>query len=718
MAKNKYLTAPVASEKMPAGIPYILVNEAAERFAFYGTRCILTVFMTQYLVSANGLLDPMTPEQSKEWFHFFVSAVYFTPLLGALLSDILLGKFFTIILFSLVYCVGVIALTVDHTRFGLGLGLSLIAIGSGIIKPCVSANVGDQFGSTNKHLLSKVYNWFYWSINLGAFVSNFFIPELLAHFGPKYGPTVAFGIPAGLMILATVAFWLGRWKFVHIPRAGASFVKECFSGEGLRAVIRLALIYLFVAPFWAIYDQMDSAWVLLATKLNLRWLWHDWQPSQIVSANPLLILVLIPAFSYVIYPSLNRLFRLTPLRKIGIGLFLITTPFAISGLLQTKIKGGDVFKHSSQSAIAGLEPVHLLDGRTDGAGWSSAEAPSPNEPVEIIIRLRESKAWRVNAIGIEPATILNEKEIIAALDQLISDTTSQISTESQSPESDALRRRVERLKTAKTEVASAASAQAAGDIATAALKELGMDAAVLDSRTYAPRGITAFLGDFSGKPVPEPYFELPDANRPSDAAQYAVTSGWTLLGHFTLDEPAPDANETVLNNFQPALATHVMIQIDSDYGADRVKLAEITVSTDQPVPADADSSTAKLWPNVAAIGPTPSVGWMFLAYVLLTSAEILVSITCLEFSYTQAPTKMKSFIMAIFLLSISLGNIFTAIVNRVIANPDGTTKLAGANYYWFFIIIMLVTAVLYIPVAARYKEKSYIQDEAPTEESA
>ena len=775
MSKNKYLTAPLASDKMPAGIPYILVNEAAERFAFYGTRCILTVFMTQYLLNSSGLLEPMAPARAREWFHFFVSAVYFVPLVGALISDIYLGKFRTIILFSLVYCVGVIALTVDHTRFGLALGLSLIAIGSGVIKPCVSANVGDQFGSTNKHLISKVYNWFYWSINLGAFVSNFFIPELLNYFGPKYGPTVAFGIPAGLMILATVAFWLGRWKFVHIPRAGIGFVKECFSGmgkliqipraalefikdcfngrekfvhipraalefvkdcfsgEGPNAILRLAVIYFFIAPFWAIYDQMDSAWVLLATKLNLRWLWHDWQPSQIVSANPLLILILIPVFSYVIYPSLNRLFRLTPLRKIGIGLFLITTPFAISGLLQTKIKGGDVFKYSSQSTIAGLEPVRLLDGLTDGTGWSSAGPPSPKEPAEVIISLRERKAWRVSAIGIDTATTLSEKEIIAEMDQLISDTMSRISTESQSPQSDALRRQVERLKTAVSEAARAAkeasraaprasrreaSTKAAQDVATAALKELGMDPAVLDSRTYAPREITAFLGDFSGKLVPEPYFELPDANRPTDPAQYAVASGWTLLGHYTLDEPTPNAGVTVLKNFQPAPATHIMIQIDSNYGADRVKLAEITVSTDQPVPADADASTAKLWPNVAAIGPTPSVGWMFLAYVLLTSAEILVSITCLEFSYTQAPIKMKSFIMAIFLLSISLGNIFTAIVNAVIASSGGASKLAGANYYWFFIIVMLVTAILYIPVAARYKEKSYIHDEAAEEDSA
>ncbi|MFH1718497.1 MAG: MFS transporter, partial [Planctomycetota bacterium] len=93
-------------------------------------------------------------------------------------------------------------------------------------------------------------------------------------------------------------------------------------------------------------------------------------------------------------------------------------------------------------------------------------------------------------------------------------------------------------------------------------------------------------------------------------------------------------------------------------------------------------------------------------------------ITCLEFSYTQAPKRMKSFIMAVFLLSISLGNAFTAVVNVFIQNEDGTNKLPGASYYWFFTIVMLATAILFIPVARRYPVKNYIQDEAETEPSA
>lgn len=446
MGKTKYLTAPVASEKTPAGIPYILGNELGERFSFYGMRCILVFFMTHLLLNRAGELAPMTEEQSKVWFHLFVSAVYFTPLIGALISDIWLGKYRTILIFSVLYCFGFAALALNHTRLGLTLGLVLIAIGSGMIKPCVSANVGDQFGQKNKHLMAKMYSWFYFAINLGAFGSTLLVPILL----DKYSATVAFGVPGLLMVLATVMFWLGRKKFVHIPRGGFAFVKECFSGDGLRTIGKLAIIYLFVAPFWAMFDQMDSSWMLQAEKMNRMWLGHKWLSSQIVAANPLMILILIPTFSYVIYPAINKIFPLTALRKIGLGLFLTATPFTINALIEARIVDGEA----------------------------------------------------------------------------------------------------------------------------------------------------------------------------------------------------------------------------------------------------------------------PSIGWLILAYVLLTSAEVMVSITCLEFSYTQAPKKMKSFIMAVFLLSISLGNTFTALVNKFIQNEDGTSKLAGPSYFWFFVIVMAVTAALFVPVAARYKVKDHIQDEA------
>ncbi|MGA2797037.1 MAG: POT family MFS transporter [Thermoguttaceae bacterium] len=471
MSKTTYLIAPIATDKMPPGVPYIIGNEAAERFCFYGMYTILVTFMTEQLMNLSGKLDPMSEEQAKGYFHLFVAGVYFFPIFGAVISDAFWGKYRTILYLSLVYCLGCLALTIDQTRLGLFIGLLLIALGSGGIKSCVSANVGDQFGPSNKNLLEKVFGWFYFSINFGSLFSTILTPILLKH----YGGRVAFGVPGVLMITATFIFWLGRKKFVHIPPSGGQFVKSMFSREGLQVIVKLGVIFLvFVAMFWALYNQTASAWVLQAKSMDRRVLDFAWIKSfeqsmvnagwnsfkglsaweidknQIQAVNALLILAFIPLFSYVVYPALNKAFRLTYLRKISIGMFITVLAFAASGLIEQAIQD------------------------------------------------------KINT----------------------------------------------------------------------------------------------------------------------------------------------------------------------------------------------------------------SIYWQLLPYILLSAAEVMVSITCLEFAYTQAPQKMKSLIMGLFLLSNAVGNGFTAAVNFFIENPDGTSKLPGASYYWFFTEAMLITAVLFVIVASFYREKSYIQDES------
>jgi POT family proton-dependent oligopeptide transporter len=455
----EYRTSPLPIATMPPGVPYIVGNEAAERFSFYGMKAILTVYMTQFLVSSAGSPDLMSGEEAKKYVHLFVASAYFFPIAGAILSDWLWGKYSTILWLSIVYCLGHLGLAVVPGREGLFLGLFLIALGSGGIKPCVSAHVGDQFGEQNQHLLTRVFGWFYFSINFGAFFSTLLTPWLLEH----HGPHVAFGVPGILMFVATVVFWMGRNRFVHIPPAGERFIDETFSPEGLGAILRLIPLYLFVAVFWALYDQTASAWVLQAEEMNRNVSMPVWdsadglvlrqQPllsSQLQAINPILVLIYIPLFSYVIYPLVGKVVTLTPLRKVGFGFFLTAAAFAISGMAQSLI--------------------------------------------------------------------------------------------------------------------------------------------------------------------------------------------------------------------------------------------------------DADSQ--------------PHISWQVWAYVVLTAAEILVSITCLEFSYTQAPNRMKSFIMSLYMLSVSLGNVLTSGVNAFIENADGTSKLPGATYYWFFTVLMIVAAVLFVPYAMTFREKRYVQTSA------
>ncbi len=114
-------------------------------------------------------------------------------------------------------------------------------------------------------------------------------------------------------------------------------------------------------------------------------------------------------------------------------------------------------------------------------------------------------------------------------------------------------------------------------------------------------------------------------------------------------------------------------------------------------------------------GERPHIMWQVFAFLFLTLGEVMVSVTHLEFAYTQAPKAMKSLVMCTYLGSVALGNVFTAGVNHFIQNPDGTLKLTGAAYFFFFVKVMLATAILYLIVSPFYRGRTYIQDDAGLE---
>ena len=336
-----YRTSPADIEGMPPGVPHIIGNEAAERFSFYGMKAVLAVFMVQYLHLMDGHgSGSMNEAEATAKVHLFNGAVYLTPLLGALLADILIGKYRTIIALSLVYCAGHAALACmgvfGNSPWWLAAGLGLIALGSGGIKPCVSAHVGDQFGARNAHLLPRIFNWFYFSINLGAFVSMLLTPWLLEWHGPHW----AFGVPGVLMGIATLVFWMGRRRFIHVPAGGARFFGELFSGEGMRAIVKLLPLYVFVAIFWALFDQTGSTWIFQSQDMDRNFLGFEWLPSQIQSLNSVFVLTFIPLFAYLVYPAGDRVWKLSPLRKIGLGLFLMVGAFSLVALIQQWIDAG------------------------------------------------------------------------------------------------------------------------------------------------------------------------------------------------------------------------------------------------------------------------------------------------------------------------------------------------------------------------------------------
>jgi proton-dependent oligopeptide transporter, POT family len=348
----------VSSNKFPSQIKYIVGNEACERYSYYGMRSILTVFMIQVLI--------MQEAEATSTYHLFAAACYLFPLLGAFLADRVWGKYKTILYLSLVYCLGHAVLAIWETRVGLYWGLGLIALGSGGIKPCVSAHVGDQFRANQTHLLKKVYELFYFMINFGSFFSTLITPWTLK----TYGPSVAFGIPGVLMFIATIVFWMGRHEYVHVPPtksdghglwnviisafkngekklAGQTFLDGALKEhskeqvDAVKAVFDIAKLFAAISVFWALFDQHGSSWVIQAMRMDLTFMGIEFEASQISAWNPIMVMGLIPLFSLGIYPLLDKMgLKTTPIRRMTWGMFVGAVAFAMVALMQMVIDGG------------------------------------------------------------------------------------------------------------------------------------------------------------------------------------------------------------------------------------------------------------------------------------------------------------------------------------------------------------------------------------------
>lgn len=417
--------------RLPRQIPYIIGNEACERFSFYGMRNILVQFLVSSVILAYV---PEAERQgvAKDVFHSFVIGVYFFPLLGGWLSDRYFGKYNTVLWFSLVYCAGHACLALfEGNRSGFYTGLFLIALGSGGIKPLVVSFCGDQFTTANKHLAKIVFDAFYWTINFGSFFASLLMPLFLRNFGPA----VAFGIPGILMFIATFVFWLGRRQYVRVPPTrgedpdsffnvartalttqvagqgrpgllvagtgvvlaaamllcwalhawfginlpfwpedfhfvisaclalgaliafggiGVSMQLERARGrhpdaavDGVRAVLRILIVFALTTPFWSLFDQKASTWVIQGKDMIVpheAWWWPSWlvkEAGQMQALNPLLIMLLIPFNNLVLYPALRRIgWEPTALRRMGFGIAFAGIAWVIAGLIQLKIDSG------------------------------------------------------------------------------------------------------------------------------------------------------------------------------------------------------------------------------------------------------------------------------------------------------------------------------------------------------------------------------------------
>ena len=568
------------SNKYPPGVPYIVGNEAAERFSFYGMRAILYVHMVALYLNFPETREGMDPAviaaaeaKATQVTHLFNAGVYAFPMIGAILADRLLGKYKVIFWISMIYCAGHAVLSGgDHYAMGMYLGLALIAVGSGGIKPCVSANVGDQFNASNAHLVPKIYQIFYFSINFGSFFSTLLIPYVYNHPGlGKWAPSVAFGIPGILMGVATLVFWMGRNKFVKVPpRPG-----------GMLGFMDFITAVLFFLPFaaWAF------GWEFIHHGLEGSSLAAPFTPAP-VDATP----EAAHAAASIGAAWASRLVILVfAIFSVGAGLFVFTRRQA---------------KQPDPGFLAVLiYSIRNQKNRKPGEGYFS---------------VAKEKYGEEGAEG--PPAVLR----IMLVFSMVS------------------------VFWALFDQHSSTWIKQAGQMNLQVAPDMGF-----------------WSGELSASQIP--------------ALNPLMVMMIIPLMNFLVYNPLEKAGI----NFSPLRRmTAGMALAAISFGVAALLQFRIESAPDHSV----------------------SVGWQMIQYWLITTAEVLVSITGLEFAYTQAPRSMKSTIMGFWLLCVTFGNLLVAFL----APLEETLPLS--TFFWVFTGLMGAATVVFMVMAYFYKGKSYLQE--------
>jgi proton-dependent oligopeptide transporter, POT family len=627
------------SDRFPAGIPFIVGNEGAERFSYYGMRAILYVYMaalySQFVSEAqlSDAANSAAKAKATAVTHLFMAGVYAFPMIGAILADRLLGKYPVIMWVSVIYCAGhgVLAFAgrfgasgnFAGAEYGMYIGLALIAIGSGGIKPCVSANVGDQFSAKNSHLVSKVFQIFYFIINFGSFFSTLLTPLLYSQFGPE----IAFGVPGIMMGLATFVFWLGRKKFVRVPpKPGGWLGALDFSSSVLlfSPVIAIILAVFVQGGHFELGDGkgMSGAefyWDYL-TRYTAFLAMSSW-PYFAISA-------LLVAIGLVLFSVRQRIEQ-------------------DNGFLAVLLYA---FQHRRDRKPG----ERFFDPPRKKFGDEAAEGP-PAVLRIILVFSMVSVFWALfdqhASTWIEQAKQMNRFLTVP-------------------------------YWTGRYGVAAAITLSLLG----------GTWLMLWVSNRSIPKRVTRLIfGGVIGAGVAAVIADLIGGKTSTFELKAAQISALNPLMVMMI---IPGLNVLV---YRPLEKRQIVIR----------PLVKMIVGMFLSTAAFAVAALLQMrMETMIDDGAKVHVLWQIAQYLVMTTAEVLVSVTGLEFAYTQAPRRMKSTIMGFWLLCVTFGNILVAFLAPM------QKILTLSNFFWVFTGLMLVAALIFSVMAYFYKGKSYLQAEA------
>jgi POT family proton-dependent oligopeptide transporter len=320
----------------PRGLAILFATEAWERFSYFGNAALVVLYMTKYLLEPGRFEAVLGLEAVKaalelpfgrlegqplasQLFGFYTGLAYFTPVLGGLVADRLLGRHRTVIIGGLLMALGHFMMAFETLFL---VALSLLIVGIGAFKPNISSEVGALYAPGDDRR-DRAYSIFYLGINVGAFLAPLICGTLAVHYGWHYG----FGA-AGVGMLVSLGIYLAGAR--TLPReappsavAGARAKRRLDASER-RAVLALIATCALVTPFWAAYDQQSNTLLLWAEDFTDRSVdlgfWRGEIPSPwFLALNPLMIFLLTPLIVRRWAEQGRRGSELFPISKMAFG---------------------------------------------------------------------------------------------------------------------------------------------------------------------------------------------------------------------------------------------------------------------------------------------------------------------------------------------------------------------------------------------------------------
>jgi len=681
--------------KYPKSVFFIIVNEFCERFSYYGMRTILPIYLS--------LILGYSEDNASVIYHLFTMLCYFTPVFGAILADTYAGKFRTILYLSILYGCGNILLSVSaipnmlpQEAFSL-IGLFIIAIGTGGIKPCVSAFGGDQFVRPQQdRQLEQFFSIFYMAINAGSFISTLLTPilrENIKCFDQNTCFPLAFGVPAALMAVAVIVFVAGKPLYKIKETEGNIMVDvvKCMSHaigrkikhssekhqhwldfasdkfdkqliEDIKQVLNIVILYLPIPFFWTLFDQQGSRWTFQATRMDGTLGEHvSVKPDQLQIVNALMILLLVPIFDSIVYPIFTKYNLLTPLQRIVTGGLIAALAFTVSGFVELQLE--PTYPQIPAVGLTRLDFINTLPCPVKFNYRGTAEGT---------VDLNATSFKIMNDLRAEPYDI--EAEVVFSSDRTC----------------DGIEVKQARWKGTIT----GASEKGFSVLVTIRegellFKRMDNEMTMHKSTTGQPR--IGFIFNLDDDPNEIVNITLVEATN-SSVAHYRARN---------------TINRIVQTEVKDVEIGTYDVRVSAKGSSSNSTPGDVFVSSIKLLPGACylvviqrsltDSAENHLW--TVPISPPNSLHmlWLIPQFFLITVAEVMFSVTGLHFSFSQAPERMRSVMQAIWLLTVAFGNLIFIVIAKA--------KAFDKQSYEFFLFagLMVLDMAIFVWLSMGYK---------------